>query len=83
MAMICSSENLLLRIVRLLSGGYGLYPNLEKIAGLRSNTLRGFHFETNELAIHAAGDIGRTSRAKTHEPSSVGRSAPLLLRKKK
>lgn len=34
--MICSSENLLLRIVRLLSGGYGLYPNLEEIEGLRS-----------------------------------------------
>ena len=32
--MICSSENLLLRIVRLLSDG-GLYPNLEEIAGLR------------------------------------------------
>jgi hypothetical protein len=34
--MICSSLNLLLRIVRLLSGGYGLYPNLEEFAGLRS-----------------------------------------------
>jgi hypothetical protein len=39
MAMICSSENLLLRILRLLSGGYGLYPNLEKIAGLRSGVM--------------------------------------------
>ena len=32
--MICSSENLLLRIVRLLSGGYGLYANLEGIERL-------------------------------------------------
>lgn len=32
--MICSSENLLLRIVCLLSGGYGLYPNLQAIERL-------------------------------------------------
>lgn len=35
--MICSSVNLLLRIVRLLSGGYRLYPNLEEIEGLRAS----------------------------------------------
>ena len=34
--MICSSVNLLFLIVRLLSGGDGLYPNLEEFAGLRS-----------------------------------------------
>lgn len=34
--MIGSSENLLLRIVRLLAGGCGFYPNLEEIEGLRS-----------------------------------------------
>ena len=37
--MICSSENLLLRVVRLLSGGYGLYPNVEEIEGLKSMRL--------------------------------------------
>ena len=37
--MICSSENLLLRIVRLLSGGYGLYPNLEEIERLKSTAI--------------------------------------------
>jgi hypothetical protein len=35
--MICSSENLLFRNVRLLSQGYGLYPNLEEFEGLRSH----------------------------------------------
>ncbi len=38
-AIICSSVNLLLRIVRLLPGGYGLYPILEELAGLRSSGL--------------------------------------------
>jgi hypothetical protein len=44
--MICSSENLLLRIVRLLSGGYGLYPNLEEIEGLRSTVDATDHYVT-------------------------------------
>jgi hypothetical protein len=34
--MICSSENLPLRIVRLLREVIGLYPILEEFAGLRS-----------------------------------------------
>ena len=52
--MICSSENLLLRIVRLLSGGYGLYPNLEEIEGLRSDksNLEDPHFSDDDLAAY-------------------------------
>ena len=49
--MISSSLNLLLRVVRLLPGGYRPYPNLEEFAGLRlrhtpfSDTLDGLHLE--------------------------------------
>lgn len=45
-AMICSSVNLDLRIVRLLWSD-GLYPNLEEIAGLRSDPIASRYFRKN------------------------------------
>jgi hypothetical protein len=71
MAMICSSENLLLRIVRLLSGGYGLYPNLEEIDGLRSASIQ-------KLSIAARDELLSTKPVTTYSVPETA-TAPIAL----